>query len=217
MRRIVEGESTEEFAIESGSEPPQRLAGYYEVVHLMYIASCDWELSWRGGVSLKEPLMNAIFFEYFVFEAGGTITAQTYALTYLPPLVTIYRRLYRGYQSWPFTLITKCETAPEGEQLRKFLPRSDFFVSKSTLPRLLVQVNSKPEQDRPEDLVRMLLCGASVVRFANKFLKKFIAAKDFVLFAIYIWENGKVSRYSLYQESNNQEVCWTLYTTKLAG
>ncbi len=130
--------------------------------------------------------MNAIFFLYFVLDAGGTITTQTYALTYLPPLVMIYRRLHRGNQSWPFSLITKCETAPEGEQLRKFRPRSDFMFLKSTLPRLLVEVNSKPRRLRPEDLIRTLLCGAVVVRIANEFLDRFMVSKDFVLFAIYI-------------------------------
>jgi hypothetical protein len=87
-----------------------------------------------------------------------------------------------------------------------------------------VEVNSEPEQERLkstrtrfESLVRMLLSGATVVRFANKFLDRFMAAKDFVLFAIYIWDDGRVTRYSLYQEPNNPEVCWTLYMTRLAG
>ena len=39
---------------------------------------------------------------------------------------------------------------------------------------------------------------------------------DFVLFATYIWDNGNVTRYSLFQKRNNP-VCWTLYITKLAG
>jgi hypothetical protein len=84
-----------------------------------------------------------------------------------------------------------------------------------------VEVNSNPSkerpEERPEDLVRMLLTGAAIVRFANGFLNRFMATKDFVLCAIYIWEDGEVSRYSLYQEPNNPEVCWTLYITKLAG
>jgi hypothetical protein len=103
----------------------------------------------------------------------------------------------------------KCETIEnESEQLRKYQPRSDFFISKLNLPRLLVEVNSKPKKEWPEDLVRMLLTGAAIVRFANGFLDAFMVAKNFVLFAIYIWDNGKVSRYSLFQEPNNPEVCW---------
>jgi len=68
---------------------------------------------------------------------------------------------------------------------------SDVFVSKSMLPRLLVEVDSKPKEDCPEDLVRMLLSSAAIVRFANKFLDRFKAAKNFVLFAIYTWEMAK--------------------------
>ncbi|SRR6266403_2602210 len=124
---------------------------------------------------------------------------------------------YRSNELWPFNLITKCETVRREEQLREFRPRSDFFVSKSRLPRLIVVVNSKPKKDWPEDLVRMLLSGATIIRFANKFLDRFKAAKNFVLFAIYIWEDGKVSRYSLFQKPNDPRVCRTLYTTKLAG
>jgi hypothetical protein len=201
--------SPEESTFESESES-QRLAGYLEVGHLVSIASGKWERYWKGtlGIFLKEPLMTGLFFQDFALHAGGTIIALTYALTCLPPLVTIYRRLYRGNRPWPFNLITKCETDRVGElRLRKFHPRSDFLISKSNLPRLLVQVNSKPKQDSPEDLVRMLLSGAAVVRFANKFLNRFMKAKNFVLFAIYIWDNGRVTRYSLFQEPNDSQVC----------
>ncbi len=80
-----------------------------------------------------------------------------------------------------------------------------------------MEVNSGTKNLWPENLVWMLLSGAAVVRFANKFLGKFKAAKNFVLFAIYIWEDGKVYRYSLFQQPNGREVCWTLYITELAG
>ncbi len=151
--------------------------------------------------------MNSIFFDDFVInaDAGGTVGVQQCALTYLPSLVMIYRCLYRDH-SWPFSLIMKFETGPEAGKLRKYLPRSDLLVFKSTLPRLLVQVNSTPRAERPEDLTRMLLCGAAVVCFANKFLDKFMEAKDFVLLAMYIWEYGKATRYSLYQKPNSPTV-----------
>jgi hypothetical protein len=156
--------------------------------------------------------MSGIFF-YFAFHAGGTVLR--YPPTYLLPLVTIYHRLYKGDQSWPFNLITKCETVRAEDRLRQYQPRSDLLVLKSNLPRLLVEVNSKPKTERPEDLVRMLLAGATVVRFANEFVDKFKAAKNFVLFTIYIWGYGEVTRFSLFQEPNNREVCcWTSYITK---
>jgi|HubBroStandDraft_5_1064220.scaffolds.fasta_scaffold136353_2 hypothetical protein len=160
--------------------------------------------------------MNAAFFSYFTLVSlrmGGSITVLTYALTCLPALITIYSRLYRSRQSWPFHLIVRCDLNGD-EELRKYRPRSDLLVSKSTLPRLLVEVNSKPRKEWPEDLVRMLLSGATVVRFANRYLDGFKADKNFVLFALYIWDNGEVYCYSLFQVPNSSKVCWTLYITK---
>jgi len=109
----------------------------------------------------------------------------------------------------------KDPTSNVNEQLRTYRPSSDFMVFKSNLPRLLVEVNSNPKTEWPEDLVRMLLTGAAVVRFANKFLERF--AGKFVLFAIYIWDNGDVTRYSLFQEPNDKKVRWTSYISKLSG
>jgi hypothetical protein len=42
-------------------------------------------------------------------------------------------------------------------------------------------------------------------------------AKDFVLFVIIYPDGGRAARYSLFQEPNNPEVCWTLCITKFAG
>ena len=140
----LEDGSPEESTFETESH---RWAGRLEVIHLAYVASGDWARFWRGelGMTLDEPLMNAIFFQYFVLHAGRTITVLTYALTCLSRLVTIYRHLYRRNQPWPFNLIAKCESiGTVNEQLRKFQPSSDLLVLKSNLPRLIVQVNSKP-------------------------------------------------------------------------
>ena len=120
----------------------------------------------------------------------------------------IYRGLYRSTQSWPFSLITACaDIRPAHEQLRRYQPRSDLVVLKSNLPRLLVEVNSKPKKEWPEDLIGMLLQGAAVVRFANNFLDRLKEKKNFVLFAMYIWENAEVTRYSLFQKPNDPAVC----------
>src|SRR5712675_371347 len=106
-----------------------------------------------------------------------------------------YRCLYISHQSWPFNIITKCETIPVSHQIRTYQPRSDLLISKSksSLPRLLIEVNSKPQKGWPEDLIQMLLRGATIVRFANTFLDVFKEKKDFVFFAIYVWDNGKVT------------------------
>jgi hypothetical protein len=215
----VEDGLPEEFISESES---RRHADHLEVTHLAYIACGAWENFWKGrlGKTLKEPSMNAAFFYYFALitlQTSKSITVLTYALTCLPALITIYSRLYRSQKPTFVKLIVKRAIRNEKEELRKFQPRSDLLVSKFTLPRLLVEVNSKPKTDWPEDLVRMLLTGAAVVRFANRHLNGFMADKNFVLIAIYIWDNGEVYCYSLFQVPNNPEVCLTLYTIKLTS
>src|SRR6266404_3511180 len=133
----------------------------------------------------------------------------------LPCLRSLHLIVYRGNVSWPFKLIMKCSNVNDDEQLRTFRPSSDFILLQSKLPRLLVEVNSKPKSDWPEDLVGMLLIGATVVRFANTFLDRFEG--EFVLFAIYIRDDGEVSRYSLFQEGNDKSVCYTWYISEPAG
>ncbi|KAL4256150.1 Kinase-like protein [Pleurotus pulmonarius] len=54
----------------------------------------------------------------------------------------------------------------------------------------------------------MLLCGASVVRFANGFVDPFKEQKDFVLAAIYIGQTGSVQWHTLYQNRNERKVCY---------
>jgi hypothetical protein len=113
------------------------------------------------------------------------------------------------------------ETATN-DLFRTYQPCSDFMISSlnSKLPRLIVEVNSKPKKtppDKPGDLVRMLLMGASVVRFANRFLARFKERFDFVLFAIYISDDGTATRYSLFQKQGDNNVRWTSYVSKLAG
>jgi hypothetical protein len=69
------------------------------------------------------------------------------------------------------------------EQLRQHSPRSDFFISNAALPRLLVEVNSTSIVSNPPDLVRMLIMGAYIVRFANNFVRAFQGQKNFVVAA----------------------------------
>jgi hypothetical protein len=207
--KTVEDVSPEEITFERESGR-KRLAGRVEMTHLVYIASSDWHRLWSSssGTLCKESQMNTLFFHYFKINTGGAVAAEMYALTFLPPLVTIYRHLYRGRESWPFKLITKRINTRNQDEYRTYGPRSDFVILKSKFPRLLIEVNSRPKQYRPEDLVRMLVTGTVLVRFANRFLDRFNTKKNFVLFAFYIWDNGEVTRYSLFQEPD--EVC-TLY------
>ena len=107
----------------------------------------------------------------------------------------------------------KCESQGQGvyvnEEPRKYKPRPDFLISHSSLPRLLVEFNSTLVNSWPMDLVRMLTTGAFIVRFANRFLKAF-EMKNFVLCAIFVWDNGNATRYSLFQQQNDDAVCCAL-------
>jgi hypothetical protein len=199
----------EEFASESESHQERRRdAEKLEVTHLVYIAAGEWERFWTWdlGNSPMESMMNAMFFYYFALQAGETITAQMCALICLPLWITIYRRLYRSNQPWPFSLITKCETIPVNEQLCKYQPRSDLLILKSSLLRLLIEVNSEPSEKWPYDPIQMLLTGAAVVRFANTFLDTFKKEKNFVFFAIYVQDNGRATCYTIFQEPKNPAV-----------
>jgi len=118
----------------------------------------------------------------------------------------------------PLQLIVRRADKVPGDEVRMYKPRSDFLVANSTLPRLLVEVNSiSTTMDWPEDRIRMLLSGASIVRFTNKFLRTFQEDKKFVLVAIYIRQNGEAIWHTLFQLANDPSVCCTFYTSKLVG
>lgn len=72
----------------------------------------------------------------------------------------------------------------------------------------------------------MLLEGAAVVRFANKFLSQFNKKHEFVLVAMFFRGDGKVSNYALFEppgrtvgipKSNHNKVCCTLNMNPLVG
>ncbi|KAI0245963.1 kinase-like domain-containing protein [Lactifluus subvellereus] len=151
-------------------------------MHTAYVASEGWEIFWQGplGHARKGHVANMIF-GYFVLNVvlsvpeDGMTTAQ---LNNTP---------------WPFNLIVKrVAVPPMKEELRLYRPCSDLLILKSTLPRLLVEVNSSETKEWPPDLIRMLLKGAAIVRFANTFLDAF-KEKDFVLVAIFIRDDGKAT------------------------
>jgi hypothetical protein len=62
-----------------------------------------------------------------------------------------------------------------------------------------VEVNSTLNEP-PVDLIRLMLQGASIVRFANTMPDAYKKEKDFVFVAIYIHNDGQVDRYLLYQD-----------------
>lgn len=71
-------------------------------------------------------------------------------------------------------------------------------------PRLIVEVNSIPQEDHPTDRTRMLLQGAFVVRFANKFITTF--KRKFVLITFYIAASGIAEQLTLFQEEGSSAV-----------
>jgi hypothetical protein len=147
-------------------------------------------------------MANGIFFWQFTFNVpeDDMTTTQLYVL-FLPSFNCDLASSLQRSHSVAFNLTTKCVSVqPLNDQLRKYRPCSDFLILKSTLPRLLVEVNSTTETTGwPKDLIRMLLQGAAIVRFANTFLDTFKGRKDFVLVAIYIWNNGKATCHILFR------------------
>lgn len=141
--------------------------------------------------------------------------ACAYSLPYFPFSVVIQGRLYKSNANWPFHLIIHCKDVhPIRAQYRKFKPRSDFLISESLFPRLLVEVNSTAAKVWPLDLIRMLLQGAALVRFANEFLGDFKEKRDFVLIAIFVRDAGTATRYALFQTGSPQDseaVCYAIY------
>ncbi|KAH9003154.1 kinase-like domain-containing protein [Lactarius hatsudake] len=101
---------------------------------------------------------------------------------------------------WPFELII---------QVKKFYhtyqPKSDFVALKFDLPRMAVEVGSTLLGQSAVDHHRMLIQGASVVRFANTTLDTYKTEKNFVFVAIYISVYGQAHRYVLYQRKDSDD------------
>ena len=87
-----------------------------------------------------------------------------------------------------------------------YRPKSDFLVLKWGLPRMAVEVNSFPPGKAPLDFYRMMLQGAFIVRFANKFLDAYKEKKNFFFVTIFISGNGEAVRRILYQKMDSQVV-----------
>lgn len=68
---------------------------------------------------------------------------------------------------------------PSREAAFTYRLRSDFLFLKCDLPRLAVEVNSYPPGSDPLYHHRLMLRGACIVRFANKFLDAYKGKKNF--------------------------------------
>lgn len=89
-----------------------------------------------------------------------------------------------------------------GKKYYSYRPKSDFLLIKHDLPRLAVEVNSYAGDKAPADHHRLMLQGASTVRFANTSLDTFKKEKNFVFVAIFINSAGLVTRKLLFQNQN---------------
>jgi hypothetical protein len=112
------------------------------------------------------------------------------------------QRSHRDNESWPLALVMELD-----REHRSYRPKSDFLISKSSVPRLLVEVHSGPFHAQPfqPDCIRMLLQGSAVVRFANTFIEAFKPEKNFVLVAIYIDNQGEVKFYIIFQDRDYRD------------
>ena len=63
-----------------------------------------------------------------------------------------------------------------------------------------MEVSSQGRNGPTVNLIRLMLQGASIVRFANTKLDAYKEQKNIVFVAIYIDNSGKVDRYLLYQD-----------------
>ncbi|KAH9177384.1 kinase-like domain-containing protein [Lactarius sanguifluus] len=82
---------------------------------------------------------------------------------------------------------------------------------------MAVEVNSTVPSESAVDLHRMIIRGASVVRFANTTLDTYKTEKNFVFVAIYISGDGQAHRYVLYQKKVSNDVYRNLRTFVFAN
>ncbi|KAI9447015.1 kinase-like domain-containing protein [Russula earlei] len=89
----------------------------------------------------------------------------------------------------------------------------------SRIPRLLVEIDSTSRvyddpNRKPLDLIRMLLVGAAVGRFANKFLESF-KGLDFMLVAVYITSKREAYRHTIFQNPDDPNAPIVYYNRKV--
>ncbi|KAH9015370.1 hypothetical protein EDB85DRAFT_2156742 [Lactarius pseudohatsudake] len=107
-----------------------------------------------------------------------------------PPLANT---TFRFGTPWAFGLAVK--VPHESSHLFQYVPRSDFSISLSDLPHLLLEVNSDAEKKR--DMNRMLLQASCLVRLGNALLAN--SQTSFFVKAIYIDGEYEAIEYTLFQ------------------
>ncbi|KAH9033326.1 hypothetical protein EDB84DRAFT_1399034, partial [Lactarius hengduanensis] len=182
-----------------------------EVIHLSQISSLYKAKYWeprqhgRGTRLFKENDANWLLF--FIIADHIDSHPSNIATDGTPRLSTKL-----GQESWPFELVIKVE-----DLYHTYRPKSDFLALKFDLPRMAVEVNSTLPGQSAVGLHRMIIQGASVVRFANTTLDTYNTEKNFVFVVIYISGDGQADRYVLYQKKGSNEVFRNERTFKFAN
>ncbi|KAH9024723.1 hypothetical protein EDB84DRAFT_1564324 [Lactarius hengduanensis] len=102
--------------------------------------------------------------------------------------------------AWSLSLFVKA-VEDEGGQLSQYAPHSDFSVSISGLPYLLLEVASDKVKGR--DKTRMLLQASCIVRLGNALLTD--KSPTFFVRAIYIDHRYRAFEYTLYQRQSKPD------------
>ena len=200
MAQLAEsGEPFDQYFDPSTSTDTRPTADRDEVSHIVYLINLDEKIyGLLHGTPPKPFEENHACWLYFFHVMGYFESAANKTVAYMYESMCLYPSgelifIVRGMQ-WPFPLVVKVlDTACT------YTPQSDFFVTKDLLPRLLIEVNSTSPDEPPEDLHRMLVQGASVVRFANHFIDAYSADKKFTLVTVFIRADGVADRYILFQ------------------
>jgi len=186
---------------------PRPTADITELFHIAFLANLDATIArvfrMEGGrrKPMKELDGNWLFFytmtPYFESESNA-------AAVKLYESIRLYRTcelttIIRGTEPWPFRLVVQVADA-----YHTYRPKSDFLLLMNLLPCLIVEANST-SSGPPQDRYRMLIQGASIVRFANSFVKAYSTDNSFILVAVFVNDNGEADRYLLFQSEDGDE------------
>ncbi|KAH9007816.1 hypothetical protein EDB84DRAFT_1447307 [Lactarius hengduanensis] len=176
-----------------------------EVIHLIQISSLYSAEYWETGENGKTRLFNEDDANWLFFYTIADHIDSHPSRVATDGTPRLSAKLDQEW--WPFSLLIKV-----GQVYHTYTAKSDFLALKSGLPRMAVKVDSNIT-DRPGvDRDRLMLQGASVVRFANTTLDTYKTEKNFVFVAIYISGDGQADRYVLYQRKGSDKVFRNLRT-----
>ncbi|KAN0127875.1 hypothetical protein V8E53_014322 [Lactarius tabidus] len=183
--------------------PESSTIGQIECNHFGFVSAAYNVRSWshfrdQSKRLFKEEEANCLFFyplRHYFSSVSSSVTVKM------------------GQDPWPFQLVMKVGEALEEESDSSkdmghftYRPRSDFLILNSTFPRVAVEVNSHSPGRPPADRYRMVIQGASVVRYANTYLDAYKDERNFIFMIIFIDGTGEVNRDLLYRTETSNTV-----------